>query len=309
MKREQRGGWLKDRFDKVARFGRTFVDLLRVAWVEYERDRARYLAVAMIYYALVSLVPLFLLLLSALGLLLRYSTIAAEAQEKTLLRIDANFGPQLRATIEGLLNTLKQESIIATVIGLTGVLLTASVLFKHLRLTFRAIWNCEPPLVSGGPRVVVRATILERVTAFVMVLGGGLLLLVEIVLIVTTQWLSSVLSSLPQPFETMGWALPVLSSWALAAITFAFLFKFLPPVPIRWRDVWLGVLLCATALVVVSNGLALFGGSFGDGRSASGALGGILAVMLWMNIVSQVLFFGAEVCKVVATRKSQGPRP
>jgi uncharacterized BrkB/YihY/UPF0761 family membrane protein len=28
----------------------------------------------------------------------------------------------------------------------------------------------------------------------------------------------------------------------------------------------------------------------------------VLAVMLWMNVVSQVLFFGAELCKVVATR-------
>src|SRR5262245_47935093 len=36
----------------------SFVNLLRLAWVEYERDRAQYLAVAMIYYAMVSLTTL-----------------------------------------------------------------------------------------------------------------------------------------------------------------------------------------------------------------------------------------------------------
>ena len=58
------------------------MNVLRLAWIEYERDRARYLAVAMIYYALISLVPLLLLLLAALGLALRFSPIAANFRSK-----------------------------------------------------------------------------------------------------------------------------------------------------------------------------------------------------------------------------------
>ena len=38
----------------------------------------------MVYFALVSLIPLLLLLLSALGLLLRFSVLAAEAQQQVL---------------------------------------------------------------------------------------------------------------------------------------------------------------------------------------------------------------------------------
>ena len=76
----------------------------------------------------------------------------------------------------------------------------------------------------------------------------------------------------------------------------------MPPVPIRWRDVSLAALLCAVAWVVAGELLALSGIFLGSSRSASGALGGILAVMLWMNVVSQVLFFGAELCKAVTTQ-------
>src|SRR5262245_64945327 len=93
---------------------RSLISLLRLAWVEYERDRGRYLAAAMVYYAMVSLVPLCLLLLATLGLLLRVSSIAAGMQEQMLLRIEASFGSQLRETIGQLLDTLKRESIVAS---------------------------------------------------------------------------------------------------------------------------------------------------------------------------------------------------
>jgi membrane protein len=283
----------------LARRGRAFASLLRAAWIEYERDHARYLAVAMIYYALVSLVPLLLLLTAALGLLLRFSTIAGDTRRQMLSGIEASFGPELSQAITQLLDTLQRGSIIATVISLAGLLVAASVLFRHLRLSFRAIWKYEPPLVAGSMRVVVWTTILEKIVAFGMVLGGGVLLLAALVLIAATQWLGS----LPLFGRAAGWVLAAASSLMLAALTFAPMFRFLPPVPIRWRDVWLATLLCAVGWVVASELLALYGVFFGDGLSAYGALGVVLAVMLWMNIVSQVLFFGAELCKVVTSRR------
>jgi membrane protein len=280
------------------------LNVLRLAWIEYERDRARYLAVAMIYYALISLVPLLLLLLAALGLALRFSPIAANAQDQMLLVIDTNFGPELAVTITRLLDTLQRESIIATVISVAGILLAASVLFKHLRLTFRAIWKHAPPLVSGPVRVVVLASILERMVAFAMVLGGGGLLLVALVLLTAAGWLHRLLGA-PLLFgELSPWLLAALTSLGFAAVSFAALFKVLPPVPMRWRDIWLATLLCAVAWVIAGELLALYAVFFGDSRSAYGALGAMLAVMLWMNIVSQVLFFGAELCKVVAAKRT-----
>jgi len=290
--------------EPIAPRGHAFVRLLRAAWIEWEHDRAGYLAVAMIYYALVSLIPLLLLLLASLGLLLRFSTTAAETQQQMLLRIEASFGLELPLTIKRLLISLERGSIIATVISLTGLFLAASVLFRHLRLSFRAIWNYEPPLVSGPIRVVVWTTILERVIAFVMVLGGGGLLLIALVLIAATQWLDRLLRSVPLLSHRTEWLLTAVSSVVIATITFACLFRVLPPVSISWRNVRLAALLCAVSWVSASELLALYGVFFGSSRSAYGAVGALLAIMLWMNVVSKVLFFGAELCKVVAARDS-----
>jgi uncharacterized BrkB/YihY/UPF0761 family membrane protein len=54
------------------------LNLLRAAWRAYVRDYARDHAAAIVYYALVALVPLLLLLLGALGLVLLLTDFGAE---------------------------------------------------------------------------------------------------------------------------------------------------------------------------------------------------------------------------------------
>lgn len=207
--------------------------LLRAAWTEYQRDRAGYLAVAMIYYALVSLVPLLLLLLSMLGLLLRFSDGAAQAEDQVLAAVESNFGTELRATIERASGALQDESIVATSLSFVALLFTASVLLRHLRLSFRAIWKHDPPLVSGPFYAAAWAVFRERVIAFVMVLSGGGLLLAALLVIGVAQWIYRVLGRFPLIGATAGWLMPAATSLVLAAATFSMLFKYLPPVAIR----------------------------------------------------------------------------
>ena len=283
--------------------GYALFHLLRTAWHEYERDHARYFAGAMVYYALVSLVPLLLLLLAALGLLLRFSDLAATVGQQVLLTIETNFGTELRATIEQLFQRLQQASVLASLISLVGLVWSASVLFHHLRLSFRALWKYAPPLVSGSVRVAMRATFFEGAVAVVMVLSGGVLLLAGLSLLAVMQWLSGLFVDLPLVDRAPAWLLALPSTCLIAILTFALLFKFLPPVRLRWGDVWLAAVLCALAWILVTEVLLLYSLVAGDRLGAYGAVGGLLMLMLWMNSVSQVLFFGAELCKVVFSRR------
>jgi membrane protein len=100
-----------------------------------------------------------------------------------------------------------------------------------------------------------------------------------------------------------GWLLAVPSTFLIVILTFALLFKFLPPVRLRWRDVWLAALLCAVGWIIVTEVLLLYTLVAGDRLGAYGAVGGLLMLMLWMNTVSQMLFYGAELCKVVFSRR------
>ena len=281
--------------------GRRLFEFSRRVWTEYQRDYARYFAAAMVYYALVSLVPFLLLMLGTLGLLLRFSDMAAAAEQDMLHTVEASIGAPMRATIEGLLDDLQQQSVVATWISLGGLLVTASALFRQLRLSFRALWKYKPPLVSGSLLGVVQATATEQVMSFVMMLTGGVLLLVSLLLIGIYQWLGERVAGLPRIGDAARVFLGLPVPLSMVTLTFAMLFRFLPPVRLRSRHIWLVSLGCACAWMIAAEILTLYGVFFAENLGAWGAIGGLLMIMLWMYVVSQILFYGAEVCKVLSS--------
>lgn len=280
------------------------LSLLRDAWQEYERDHARYLATAMVYYALISLVPLLLLLLALLGLLLRFSDAARDAERQLRAFIDASVGTNVGMAIEQLFQQLQKESIVTGLVSVVVLMFTASALFRHLRLSFRAIWKYTPPLVAGRFHVALRATFIQWAAAYLMVLAGGLMLVVALAAITITQWVSGLLIRLPLFNIIPAWVMALPSSVILVGLTFSLLFKYLPPRPLAWRHVWLATTLCTVAYIVGAELLVLFGAVFRRSPNTLGAFGGLLALMLWCNVVSQLLFYGAEVCKVAHARRS-----
>jgi len=280
--------------------------VLREAWQEFERDHARYLATAMVFYAFVSLVPLLLLLLALLGLLLRFSEVARGVEQQLRAVIDAHVGTYVAATIEQLVQQLEKESVVTGLVSVVVLMFTASVLFRHLRLSFRAIWKYTPPLVAGRLQVALRAMFIQWAAAYLMVLAGGLALVVALAMITITGWVSGLLSVLPLFSFIPAWVMALPSSVILVGLTFFLLFKYLPPRALRWRHVWLATTLCTAVWIIGAELLTLFGAIFRRSPSTLGAFGGLLALMLWCNLVSQLLFYGAEVCKVTHSRDGTG---
>ena len=291
----------------VTQSPRALVKLLRDAWREYERDYARYFAGAMVYYALVSLIPILLLVLATLGLLLRVSPVVATAEQQILQAVEAGFGPETKVAIDELLQRLQAGSIIAMIVSVVTLLITAAAFFKHLRISFRKLWKREAPLASDSVRGVVRETLAEQAKAFIMVLTAGLLLVLTLGFIAAAHWLSGVFSAVPRLSDAVGWLLAPLISFIVATLTFGLLFMFLPPSPLAWRQVRLPSALCGIAWIIGAELLALYA-SFGE-ANPYGAIGGVFVIMLWMNYVTQMLFYGAEICKVIATAPADASSP
>ena len=89
-------------------------NLLRAAAGEYVRDYAHYFAGAMVYYALLSLVPLLVLIMAGLGWLLRLSPLAVDLEQQLLRTVEVTFGPDLRGAVEQVSIYLQRGSIMAT---------------------------------------------------------------------------------------------------------------------------------------------------------------------------------------------------
>ncbi len=269
--------------------------------IEFRNDDGRLLGAAMVYYVLLSFVPILLLLIAISGLFLRFSDTANVLKQQILGTVTLLAGSELRLMLEQALDDLQQNSLIATAISLLILLYGASIVFRHLNFSFRKIWKptAEMTSLNQTVRQTVIETVLDRVTAFVMVILMSLLLMSTFVITAVLQGIKLVLGYIPLFGNIATWLLDPLVTLALATLTFALLFKYLPPVTMHWRDVWFGALLCAVGFSVAGLLLTLYIAFIGV-RSAYGALGTLLILMLWVYVCSMILFFCAEFCKVFA---------
>ena len=79
------------------------------------------------------------------------------------------------------------------------------------------------------------------------------------------------------------------------------MFKLLPDVVIRWRDVWLGAFVTALLFQIGKFLLGFYLGHFSPG-SAFGAVGSIIVLLVWVYYSAQILYFGAEFTQVYANQ-------
>jgi membrane protein len=145
---------------------------------------------------------------------------------------------------------------------------------------------------------------IEKAIAFVMVLAGGPLLLAVLVALAVVHGIGGWLSGIPVLGGSLGRLLALSSPLLFVPVVFGLLFRYLPPVRLRWRDIAFPTVLCSAAWMLGTELLVLYAVYFGHNVSAYGALGGALVIMLWIKTMSQVLFFGAELCKVSSRRET-----
>jgi membrane protein len=89
---------------------------------------------------------------------------------------------------------------------------------------------------------------------------------------------------------------------------FALLFRFLPDVHLRWRDVTTGA---AVTAVLFTIGQQFIGFYLGQSNIASsyGATGSMMILLLWVYYSCQILLFGAEFTRVYVQRHGAKAKP
>jgi membrane protein len=83
---------------------------------------------------------------------------------------------------------------------------------------------------------------------------------------------------------------------------FALLFKYVPDVQLRWRDVWLGVGVTAVLFTLGKTVIGYYIGQASVG-SAYGAAESLVALLVWVYYSALIFFFGAEFMQAWTTRQ------
>jgi membrane protein len=192
----------------------------------------------------------------------------------------------VQAMLEGVARPA--PSIVATVIGSITAFLGATGAFIELQTALNAIWRVKPK-----PGVSVRAFLLERLISFGLVVGVGFLLLVSLLVSAALAGLNRYLGAAYPALTALWQATNVLVSLGVITLLFAMIYKVLPDVELRWRDVWVGSLVTAGFFSIGKQLIGLYLGT-STVASSYGAAGSVVVLLVWVYYTSQVVLLGAE---------------
>jgi membrane protein len=97
-------------------------------------------------------------------------------------------------------------------------------------------------------------------------------------------------------------------SFGLVTLLFACIFKILPDVHIPWRDVWPGAILTALLFTMAQVALSVIIRLANPGL-AFGVAGGLVVILVWVDLASLILLFGAEFIRVYSMRFGSRAKP
>lgn len=264
--------------------------IIRDSATAFGQDKAPRLAAAISYYAISSLAPLLLFAVAIAGFFLSDATVVEKLFGPNG-QVAQSVGPDAAEFLRGLVSNqegIQKGSIIATLVAFVITFMGATGLFVQLQDALNSMWGADPPPPQG-----IGAIVKTRVTSFLLILGIGIVLLLFLGL---NTWLSAIAQSLGDSIGMGAIAVRIgtflLSSFLLTFV-FAAIYKFLPSVELKWREVLIGGAITA---VLFSIGQILIGLYFGRAApgSAFGAAGSLVALLAWIYYSAMIFFFGAE---------------
>ena len=265
--------------------------------LEWNRDRAQRMGASVAFYALLSLAPLLIILVTLAAVVLGPQ--AAEGQ--LAYEVEHLIGFEAAKTLQAVVADAVRPGVgfAATLISTIALILGASSVAVELQDTLNTIW-CVP-----GPRRTflgfIAYTIRDRLYALAIVVAAGFLLLLSLSL---STWIAAVGKFfgylLPYPEGMLRFG-EILVSFVVMTVLLAAIYKILPQVPLTWTDVIIGAGLTSLLLTLGKQPVAFYLGKVSIG-STYGAAGSLVVVLVWVYYSAQLFFLGAEFNKVYTRR-------
>lgn len=260
---------------------------------------------ALAYYALFSLIPTVLVIVSIFGFLVGPKTYI---HSQILLLAQDALPPEANRIVRDVLIQLNQDSVGVGIVGFLLILIAASTFFTALDRAFDTIWRTSSiPSANSGLDQVAIAFVKRKAFSFMLVLGSGGLLLMSLLSNIVIRIILRLLKEFSDQFSliridtvTTLQLLQLASSFLILTLVLMVLFKTLPSVQVTWGDVWLGALITAALFLVVQNLVSRSVISFGSQFNSYGVVGGVMVLMLWIYFTSQIFFWGGEFTYVYA---------
>lgn len=259
------------------------------------KDRIANLASSISFYALFALAPIIIIFIAVAGALFGEQA----AKGELVNQIQYLIGPEMASALQVIVENaaFSTSNYLFAFLSLAVLLFAASRVVTNLQHALNRIWRAQ-----SQKEKKIHKVIKSKFLSMLAILGIGLSLVILLMAsgILATVWIY--LGSFIPVNSAVFQLLNLLISLGFIAFILALIYKVLPDVDLKWKDVWIGA-IATTVLLMLGNWLIgiymrnVFVGS------VYGAAGSIIIILLWLYYVSQIFLLGAEFTKIYSFEK------
>ncbi len=264
------------------------------AFLDWLEDNAILRAAALTFFIIIPLPTLLLIIVEV------FTVFIGETQAVQIVveQIASLAGPAVADLFRQLLASSESPlSSVWTALVVIGFSVGGAIgTFAVLRDTMNCIWEVK---LSKGEPLWKRGR--EKVVPFLLVTALGLVVIVWTAL---TRTLFDAIRaySFNAALTFIGLEVAqVLSSFAVALLLLAIIYKVIPEAKVHWQDVALATIVTSIAFTVANYIFGLYVQTFVV-TTVEGAAGALLVILLWIFVLNLILLYGAEVSKVYAVK-------
>jgi membrane protein len=270
-----------------------FYKILIATFMGFINDNGLKLSASLAYYTVFSIAPLLILIISLAGLVLGPDAAANRLYPQIAHYVGSGAALQIQEILTKL--QLSGKSGVGVVVGVITLLIGASSIFIEIQDSLNIIWRVKAKPKKGWLKLVQ-----NRFLSFSLIISLGFLLLASLIInILMTALGSRIEHFLPAITGLLLKGVNLGITLLVISVLFGIIFKFLPDVKIKWRDVRSGAIFTAVFFMGGQYLINLYI-KFTAQSSTYGAAGSILVILVWIYYTSAILYIGAEFTQVYA---------
>ena len=253
-------------------------------------------AASIAYYALLSLFPFLLLVISMLG-----SIAADEGDRLAVLTFVFRYFPTQFDFVNTQLEAFRRTRLQLGVAGGLALIWASLGVFGAITTAVNEAWGVERQ----------RSFLKHRLVSFLMlVASGGVLMLalvaVSAVEVTEASWFGVMLARFEWLRTLQSFAFRYAAT-ILLIVAVGLLYYFIPNAKMRFRDVWVGAVLTGVLWRIALEGFTWYIGRGGQLNLIHGSIAAVIVFLLWIYVSSVILMYGVEFTAAYARLRRRRP--
>jgi membrane protein len=277
-------------YEQANRKSRGVLEIVRQAFLRFGRVQGLEAAAAIAYFTIFSIFPLLLVLISVAGFMMK----GQEAVD-VVMEFISQVLPAAPSGIETVLRQVVVRRDISGIIGILGLLFSASGVFTTLARNINRAW----------PNARSRNLVLAQLSAI------GLIFSLVVIMILWLIWTWFINLLIAQDFPTLERLLPFheyfltplarLFPWLASFLLFLLIYRWLPNTKVRWLEALWGAIVASIAWGLLTAGFSWYLSSGGATYDLLyGSLGTSIALLTWIYISALIILIGAHLSAAIA---------